>query len=580
MVENHRHDQYVLETPAVRAGLTVNPESFGAVGDGASDDTAAFINCYASARGRQGTVVLTPGKTYIVGSYVDVTGTTTIASGATIRVKPGYTLTDGLFRSTGPFHWTGGCVDLNGPNTPDPGVNGGQAFFASNASGWVGCGAIRDVEVVNGWSICVEVNGTQLITDPTAAPSGRFVIEGNTVTGGGIGIQVSGVADVDVTNNRVSGCGIYGIYTLLTSRVSVTANNVTGCAEHGIVDLYSCGLRVTANHSSTNTLAGITVGGGSTTIAPGTRFTITGNVCMSNGTHGIFVDTTKYGALTTPVPAYGAVVGNLCYANAGHGIYVNNSQYVTVTGNTCAGSVSEAGILVASANTTIVGNLATGNAQGIYLAGTTGNHVVKGNNTLGNTAGYIWDSTVPGDQSQTMGDAAAALRLIKVGQETFARMFTNTQSEPLASGVVKFAYFVANKTQTATKASVETGTAAGATPTLCRLGLYSVDAAGDLTLVASTVNDTSLFSTSYSVQQRSFSSPYTLVEGMTYALAVLCVTAAATPTFAANNTLLVGADHGLLPLLGGETAGHLDLPASISSGSISTVNPIFGVVRP
>jgi len=117
------------------------------------------------------------------------------------------------------------------------------------------------------------------------------------------------------------------------------------------------------------------------------------------------------------------------------------------------------------------------------------------------------------------------------GEENCDRMLLTSTNNVLVSGTICFSYFTCRKAEDVTGIYMYTGgTAAGATPTYAAMGVYSEALNGDLTLVASTTNDTTLFaatSTKYSKTYTSFRKN----AGTRYALAVLVVSAAAMPTF-------------------------------------------------
>lgn len=196
------------------------------------------------------------------------------------------------------------------------------------------------------------------------------------------------------------------------------------------------------------------------------------------------------------------------------------------------------------------------------------------------TAGYV-----------PMADPAAASGLsyqVKVwddlaaGATSMDRRYAS-QSPTTASGTIRFAYFTAARAETiANIAMCTSGTAAGATPTLCRMGVYSVAANGDLTLVGACTNDTSLFATINTRYVRSLSASYPAVLGQRYAIAVLVVTGAATPTFvgSAPNAALA-TSFATAPRVSATLAGQTDLASPITSGSLSsTTNAVYGEVLP
>lgn len=170
--------------------------------------------------------------------------------------------------------------------------------------------------------------------------------------------------------------------------------------------------------------------------------------------------------------------------------------------------------------------------------------------------------------------------LLTVGQETIGRLLAGGAIS-MSTGSLRLAYFTARKSETITQLKVATGgTAAGATPTLIRMGLYSVDASGNLTLVASTPNDTTLLANTTTTYPKALSASYAVVRGLRYAFGLLVVTGATAPSVLASlvlNATIASAS----PRRVGNVAGQSDLPASISAGSVaSTVNVIYGELVP
>jgi len=216
-------------------------------------------------------------------------------------------------------------------------------------------------------------------------------------------------------------------------------------------------------------------------------------------------------------------------------------------------------------------------AKGDLLVGTADDTVAR---LAVGTAGYI-----------PVADPAAASGLsyqprdpdqFAAGTTTMDRKAA-TASPTCTSQLLRLMYFTAPRAETIANVAVLTsGTAAGATPTLCRIGVYSVAANGDLTLVGACANDTSLFATINTRYARALSASYNAVLGQRYAMGVLVVTAAATPTFVgiAPNSALV-TSFSTSPRISGSLAGQSDLPSSIAAGSVAatTVLP-YGEVLP
>lgn len=172
--------------------------------------------------------------------------------------------------------------------------------------------------------------------------------------------------------------------------------------------------------------------------------------------------------------------------------------------------------------------------------------------------------------------------LLATGEETLPRdLVTNSGGITMTSGTLRLTFFTARKTETTTQVRVISGgTAAGATPTLCRVGLYAVDATGDGTLVASIPNDTALFATQLTAYTRSWSVALAKVAGIRYALGDLVVTGATAPTLV-GAIPVSSAELAVAPRLSGILTGQTDLPAGFTeAGLTATTTRVYGAVLP
>jgi hypothetical protein len=171
--------------------------------------------------------------------------------------------------------------------------------------------------------------------------------------------------------------------------------------------------------------------------------------------------------------------------------------------------------------------------------------------------------------------------LVTSGEETFSREVATSSSVAVATQSLRLAYFTARKTETTTQVRVITGgTAAAATPTICRIGLYSIAANGNGSLVASTANDTALFAGLTTAYTRSWTTPYAKVAGTRYALGILVVSGAATPTFV-GQSIGNAAEAAVAPALSAALTGQSDLPSSFTAGALTTTgNRNYGVILP
>lgn len=167
---------------------------------------------------------------------------------------------------------------------------------------------------------------------------------------------------------------------------------------------------------------------------------------------------------------------------------------------------------------------------------------------------------------------------LAVGESTISRKQAAANSGgaiTLATGTLRLGYFTARRTEDINFLRCWPGnTAAAATPTLLRWGIYEVASDGGITLAASIANATTVFaSTSSSAatyKKAVENGPWVKRAGQRYAVGIICVTAATAPTIIGA---LIGGSAGnlndLAPRLAGTVNGQTDLPASLAVGSIS-----------
>lgn len=168
-----------------------------------------------------------------------------------------------------------------------------------------------------------------------------------------------------------------------------------------------------------------------------------------------------------------------------------------------------------------------------------------------------------------------------VGESVFDR--TNVAiGTTSTTQVLKLVGFTARATQNISQIRVVTNsTAAGATPTLCRFGVYSRDSANLYTLVASTVNDTALFAAANTTYSKAFAAAFQKTAGVDYLVGMLIVSGAAFPTFcapvasaaapAAFSTDVLG----VFPQVSGQIAAQADLPASFAGATVAAAQASF-----
>jgi hypothetical protein len=178
--------------------------------------------------------------------------------------------------------------------------------------------------------------------------------------------------------------------------------------------------------------------------------------------------------------------------------------------------------------------------------------------------------TVPGDPVDP--DA------VSVGEETIPRKLAAAASGgalTLGTGVLRLGFFTARKDEGINYLRLWPGaTAAGATPTLLRWGVWEVAANGDLTLVAAVANSTGVFaSTTSSASTYKLAvtgGTWTKRRGQRYAAGGLCVTAATAPTIIGAVTAGGGgALNAVDPRIAASLSSQTDLPASITAASLA-----------
>lgn len=160
--------------------------------------------------------------------------------------------------------------------------------------------------------------------------------------------------------------------------------------------------------------------------------------------------------------------------------------------------------------------------------------------------------------------------LLDSGEETLPRNYLNGGGFAFGtSGDMRFAYITARRTEDITQFTIGSGTAAGATPTVVRFGVYSEAVNGDLALLAAIANDTSIFSAANTGYTRTLTSIFHKVKGTRYALGLLIVSAASMPNINGTSNSFAGVDEILSPRLTARITGQADLPANVAAGTLT-----------
>jgi len=177
-----------------------------------------------------------------------------------------------------------------------------------------------------------------------------------------------------------------------------------------------------------------------------------------------------------------------------------------------------------------------------------------------------------------------SFNLLDSGEAIYPRMLVSSNAVTSASQRLRLIYFRARRSGTVTGIrSISGGTAAGATPSLCKIGVYTVDPdTYAATLAAATANDTSLWSAANTEYAVALASSLTTAAGSLYAWATLCVTTAATPTLTgqAGPAGMAATSVRGTPVAG-FVDGQTDLPSTIALASLTgSGNAPYGELVP
>jgi hypothetical protein len=157
---------------------------------------------------------------------------------------------------------------------------------------------------------------------------------------------------------------------------------------------------------------------------------------------------------------------------------------------------------------------------------------------------------------------------IATGESTLPRRLCSTSGVATTNGFLRLTYFTARKTETVTQIRTVTGATAAVAPTLCRVGIYSVDGSGNLTLIASIANDTTLWLAASTGYTRSLSASFSKTKGTRYAVGHIVVGSTTAPNLF-GSAAVTASEAAIAPRLCGLLSSQTDLPATISVGSIS-----------
>lgn len=219
-----------------------------------------------------------------------------------------------------------------------------------------------------------------------------------------------------------------------------------------------------------------------------------------------------------------------------------------------------------------------------YAPATSGSGVLKGSGSGGfSSAAAGTDYVAPGGALGTPSSGVVTNCTgvvpdseLTVGENTFTRLLNNTSTNTLTNGLLRLTFFTARKTESCSQVRTRTGAQAQVGATLCRIGIYTVDASDNLTaLVASTTNDTALWSAGSTTYTKALTASFTKTRGQRYAVGLLEVGSST----AANAFGTVGPEANeaaQVPRLSGTVSSLSDLPSSgspvVAVGSLTASN--------
>lgn len=353
--------------PASMIGAFVTPETYGARGDGTTDDTAA-MNAAATAAGNWGQVFLNPAKTYrITASITPRTGQRWFGGGL-ITTANGFNFDVFLLAGKADvtiegLRGTGGTLGVS--------YSTATARFVSATASSHRCRVIR-----------CSTTGFQSLVQFIASTDCK-ALDNIIVNPAGWGINVQTDADfAEVRGNRITGAvAEHGIYVAGSSGnavlgVKVLDNWVSGCTIDGIKVSYADDTLVRGNHSFSNGGEGVYVTVGAN------RTEVWGNHTYSNTGNGILV----YTGTASDTIDRNRVIGNVTRKNNLHGISV------TYAGT---GAVSRTWV---QDNDVDDNDQAAGTNHGIVLGGGASNTgaIVRFNRVSNETVGVRIVASVPG----------------------------------------------------------------------------------------------------------------------------------------------------------------------------------------
>ena len=270
----------------------------------------------------------------------------------------------------------------------------------------------------------------------------------------------------------------------------------------------------------------------------------------------------------------GSTAGDTNFYRTSAGVLQTDNSFQANSGYVQASRIVAAGITGANATSRYVGATTGGPPN-------TGTFLV-GDFVLDNGTGGWWICTTagsPGLWDQGGGNDPSSTQQLASGETVFTRIGVGTGAV-MTSGDLCLSYWTAMRSEAINHLEVVgSSIAAGATPTYAACGVYSVDGSGNLTQVAATASDTTMFNGIFQTKSLPTLATWNKVGGQRYAFALLMVSSFTMPNCVGFNGTMLNAPAP--PRVCGFVAGQSSLQASYAIANVSNSSSAYwGAVLP